>query len=290
MFSDNDIKIFDCVSFYNENELFDLRYELLKNCVDYFVVVEGKYDFNKKKKKFNFNFKKYPKNKIRYVKVENLPKNIDYKKYPDFLEDYYRQRMYDGLYGANPCDVVLFSCLDEIPHPDSIKKILKFNKYNRKIGICFQRMVAFKYNFQILTESRWFNLWPGTKFFRYHSIMGIRAMTWYSQPDLRNFLNYFKYNIIFDKGYHFSWMGGKKSIIQKYLAMSKVEERFKKEQNLKIKYFKKSELESLLTENLDTKNDVKFISEIYGSKITKIIPNLFYNNLFYKKLKRAKLI
>ena len=39
---------------------------------------KGKYDFNKKKKKFNFNFKKYPKKKIRYIKVENLPKNIDF--------------------------------------------------------------------------------------------------------------------------------------------------------------------------------------------------------------------
>ena len=118
------------------------------------------YDFNKKKKGFRFNFRKYPKKKIRYIKVEALPKNIDFNKYSDFLEDYYRQRMYDGLYGANPYDVVLFSCLDEIPHPDSVKKILTFNKYNRKIGICFQKMMAFNYNFQTSTESRWFNLWP----------------------------------------------------------------------------------------------------------------------------------
>jgi len=290
MSPDNNVKIFDCVNFYNEHQLFDLRYQLLKNLVDYFVVVEGMYDFNKKKKGFHFNFKKYPKKKIRYIKVETLPKNIDFNKYSDFLEDYYRQRMYDGLYGANPQDVVLFSCLDEIPHPDSIKKILRFNKYNRKIGICFQKMMAFNYNFKISTESRWFNLWPGTKFFRYHSIMGIRAMTWYSQPDLRNIFNYIKYNIIFDKGYHFSWMGGKKNVIQKYAAMCKVEERFKKEQNINVKYFKNKDLKNLLTENLDSKKDIEFISKLFESKIKKITPNLFYNNLFYKELKRAKLI
>ena len=52
---DNNIKIFDCVNFYNEHQLFDLRYELLKNIVDHFVVVEGMYDFNKKKKGCLYN-------------------------------------------------------------------------------------------------------------------------------------------------------------------------------------------------------------------------------------------
>jgi len=69
MSPDNNVKIFDCVNFYNEHQLFDLRYQLLKNLVDYFVIVEIMYYFNKKKKGFNFIFKKYKKKKKKIIKI-----------------------------------------------------------------------------------------------------------------------------------------------------------------------------------------------------------------------------
>ena len=35
-------KIIDCITFYNENFIFELRYNVIKNFVDYFVVCESR--------------------------------------------------------------------------------------------------------------------------------------------------------------------------------------------------------------------------------------------------------
>ena len=37
-------KIYDCVTFFDENLLVNTRFEILKDVVDYFVVVESMYD------------------------------------------------------------------------------------------------------------------------------------------------------------------------------------------------------------------------------------------------------
>ena len=60
-------KIVDCITFFDNNFMFNLRYNILENYVDYFVVCESRYDHTGKKKKSNFIWKKkYKKNKIKY--------------------------------------------------------------------------------------------------------------------------------------------------------------------------------------------------------------------------------
>ena len=49
------MKIFDCITYYDEELLFDLRCHQLNNYVDYFVVVEAKFTHTGQKKKLNFN-------------------------------------------------------------------------------------------------------------------------------------------------------------------------------------------------------------------------------------------
>ena len=46
-----DFKIFDCITFYDENLLTNARFEILKDVVDFFIVCESKYDHNGNKKK-----------------------------------------------------------------------------------------------------------------------------------------------------------------------------------------------------------------------------------------------
>ena len=48
------MKIFDCVTFFEENRQINLRFNILNNYVDYFIVCEGKYDHQGKKKKINY--------------------------------------------------------------------------------------------------------------------------------------------------------------------------------------------------------------------------------------------
>ena len=47
-------KIYDCITMYNENLLVNSRFEILNEVVDYFIVVESKYDHKGNEKKTNF--------------------------------------------------------------------------------------------------------------------------------------------------------------------------------------------------------------------------------------------
>ena len=51
------VKIFDCITFYNANMLFDLRYNVLKDYVDYFVVCEANKTHTGHYKGYNFDNK-----------------------------------------------------------------------------------------------------------------------------------------------------------------------------------------------------------------------------------------
>ena len=44
-------KIFDCITFFNENFITNLRFEILHKQVDYFIICESSYDHRGNKKK-----------------------------------------------------------------------------------------------------------------------------------------------------------------------------------------------------------------------------------------------
>ena len=73
----NKPKIYDCITFYNENFLTNLRFEILNEAVDHFVICESKYDHRGNQKKLNFNIEKYSNDKkIKYLVLEErFPKN-----------------------------------------------------------------------------------------------------------------------------------------------------------------------------------------------------------------------
>ena len=48
-------KIIDCVTFFDNNFMFEIRYNILVNYVDYFVICESKYDHKGKKKEISFS-------------------------------------------------------------------------------------------------------------------------------------------------------------------------------------------------------------------------------------------
>jgi len=70
------MKIFDCVTFFEEKKLLEIRFNILNNYVDYFVVCEGLYNHKGKKKKKNFNINKYLKfkKKLFTLHVPNFQK------------------------------------------------------------------------------------------------------------------------------------------------------------------------------------------------------------------------
>ena len=84
-------KLIDCITFFQENFIFKLRYKILKDVINEFIVCESIYDHQGNKKKINFNLenknyrdkiihiihnKKFRKQNKRNFKVSKLKKNI----------------------------------------------------------------------------------------------------------------------------------------------------------------------------------------------------------------------
>ena len=53
------MKIFDCTTFFDENLMLEVRFNILNKYVDKFVIVEAKYSHSGDKKKLNFNYNKF---------------------------------------------------------------------------------------------------------------------------------------------------------------------------------------------------------------------------------------
>ena len=49
-------KIYDCITFFDENILVNLRFEILKDVVDYFIVCESNFDHKGEKKKLILSY------------------------------------------------------------------------------------------------------------------------------------------------------------------------------------------------------------------------------------------
>ena len=153
-------KIFDCITFFNSNYLFDIRFNILKDVVDFFVVCEANTTHTGKKKKFNFNsknLKKY-KDKIIYIKVKNIPKLKLTQKNKFELIKIQIENLFQGIAQAKKDDLIILSDEDEIPNPNKIKSF-NFKKY--KFGIFLQKLYYFKLNIQNLTEAK--DGWPGSR-------------------------------------------------------------------------------------------------------------------------------
>jgi len=142
-------KIYDCITFFNENLLTNLRFEILNEVVDFFVICESKYDHMGNKKKLNFNLlnDKF-KNKIRYIIIE--------EQFPDTVngwecEKFQREKLFDGLKDAESDDYIIYSDTDEIPDPKKLKNIKLENKY----GIFLQKFFVYKLNIFNKYETPW---------------------------------------------------------------------------------------------------------------------------------------
>ena len=74
-------RIFDCVTFFDEDILLEVRLNILKDIVDFFIIVEAKQDHQGKSKNLNFKIDRYKefKDKIIYRVIDRLELNQDTK-------------------------------------------------------------------------------------------------------------------------------------------------------------------------------------------------------------------
>ena len=132
-------RIIDCITFFNENFIFDLRYNIIKDFVDFIVICESKYDHRGNEKKLNFDLKKYSSDKkIKYVVHQNpFPK----KNNPWENQALQREYLLKNLDFVDDDDYIFFSDPDEIPNTDLYSNL----KLEKKFGIFMQKNFNYKF-------------------------------------------------------------------------------------------------------------------------------------------------
>tara|TARA_B100001013_G_C24597851_1_gene437543 strand:- start:186 stop:989 length:804 start_codon:yes stop_codon:yes gene_type:complete len=141
-------KIIDCITFFQENLMFKIRYEVLKDIVDYFVVCESIFDHKGRNKNLNFDKKLIKDQKIKYIIHQN-----NFNTSASVWQNQAEQRdfMLNSLKFVDDEDLIFFSDPDEIPNPE----ILKNFKLQKKYGIFFQQCFNYKFNLYNPHESPW---------------------------------------------------------------------------------------------------------------------------------------
>ena len=147
--------IYDCFQYFNEDHILDLRFNILNEKVDYFVISESTKTHQGSGKKLNFNlnnFKKF-KHKIKYVVAdyERVEKFDNHTGGESVVEQHQRNSLSEGLVGANDNDLIILSDSDEIPDLTKLNQIKKSSKFTA----FSQMMFMYKLNLQNLNESNW---------------------------------------------------------------------------------------------------------------------------------------
>ena len=223
------MRIFDCTTFYSEHLMMDIRFNILNEFVDKFIVCESTISHSGKKKKLNFDINNYPKfkDKINYIVIDEEPLNIIGDK--NGLAEPYEQRsdslkrielsydyMIKALSGVNDDDLIILSDNDEIPNLNS----RQFKNSNKDIYIFKQLFFYYKFNlFYDLVP------WFGSKAAKKKKLL---SMSW-----LRNLKNkkypfwrldtlfsknrYINLEIIKDGGWHFTNLMTAETMYEKYM-------------------------------------------------------------------------
>jgi hypothetical protein len=197
------MKIYDCFTFNNEFELFELRLHELYDYVDYFVLVEANRTFQNNIKPLYYadNNKRFDqwKDKIIYVPVTDMPEDTD----PWGRERHQRDAILRGLPNAEPNDIIMIGDADEIPRPETVQKLR-----SSRASVWGFRMPLFnfKYNYMMVTQDL-YSVWSGA----------VRKHTLIAPEDfrrMRHALNGFPLNyndgtveIMEHAGWHFTYLG-----------------------------------------------------------------------------------
>ncbi len=121
-------KVYDCFSFFNELDLLEIRLHELDPVVDYFVLVEATRTHQKQPKPLYFaenyeRFKAFEK-KIIHVVVDKYPNFFSRFRVPTPMDydNHQKNQIIQGLKGAQPDDIIIYSDLDEIPKAEKIRE------------------------------------------------------------------------------------------------------------------------------------------------------------------------
>ena len=221
------MKIIDTTTYYKEDLMLNLRFNILDRYVDYFVICEAKFSHSGQEKELFFdikNFKKFEK-KIIYLIVENEPNNIiiNHDNKTSILRNnsvqrinFQRDFIKKSFNQFSPNDFILYSDNDEIPNLENIN----FKKISNDKIINNKKLFFYKFNLHLPKVN-----WYGTKGC---SVKNLKTITWlrniknkkYNKYRLDTLFSDTKYNdvdIIENGGWHFSNLKNIDELRLKYL-------------------------------------------------------------------------
>ena len=219
------MKIIDCTTYYSEDLMLDIRFNILNEFVDKFIIVESKFSHSGEQKKLNFDINKFQKfkDKIEYLIIENEPDGIienienssEIKRKNSLLRI---EQSYDFIMNAlddvDDNDLVCLSDNDEIPNFNSEY----FKKSNNDIFIFKQLFFYYKFNlFYDLIP------WYGTKACRKKKLLSFswlrnlknKKYPFWRLDTLFSNLKHMNLQIVEDGGWHFTNIKTAKDIYTK---------------------------------------------------------------------------
>lgn len=208
------MSVIDICLYHNEEELLDLRFEVLRSVVDLFIVVEGDLTFQGKKRETTD-----PKTRkiaigggrkvapIMYY-LATLPEEAES---PWEREKIQRNAMKFAAIEHTYPDrdhLIMISDVDEIPKPEAVREASLWAGLGHVV--CFQQIHSYyQMNLVDQTES-----WFGTRALT-------SSMLEHTTPhDIRSVVSYEGQHLIEDGGWHFGWLGDKEKLRQKVAAFS----------------------------------------------------------------------
>jgi beta-1,4-mannosyl-glycoprotein beta-1,4-N-acetylglucosaminyltransferase len=221
--------IYDCFQYFNEDHVLDLRFNILNENVDYFVVSESTKTHQGRDKKLNFNINNFSKfkHKIKYI-VADYQEKIDFENHiggESLVEQHQRDSLSRGLIKAHDNDLIILSDSDEIPDLTKLNQVKK----NTKFTAFSQLMFMYKLNLQNLNESNWIGSKMTLKK-NFPKPQKLRNLKFKEYP----FWRFDKFGLqIIKAGWHFSFLQKPSDIATKIKSYSHGE--FNKSDNIDVK-------------------------------------------------------
>ena len=221
------MKIIDTTTYFEEDLMMDLRFNILDPFIDKFIVCEARFSHSGKKKEIKFDKKNFPKfeDKIIHSIVDNEPANLIIKNNLSNSEirmnsilriQHQRNFISNFIDQFSPEDYLIHSDNDEIPNLEAYN--LKNNK--KKFVIFKQKMFYYKFNLSLPNLN-----WYGSKACKIKDLKSIdflrsiknKSYPFYRLDTLLSDIKHQSVKIVENGGWHFSNLKNLEELERKYL-------------------------------------------------------------------------
>ena len=221
------MKIIDSTTYFEEDLMMDLRFNILDPYVDEFIVSEATFSHSGKEKEIKFDKKKFSKfeKKINHIILEKEPNNIIKKDKLSYVEKRHnsimrikeqRNHISKFLSKYSPEDFLIYSDNDEIPD----LKNFDLQKIKKDVVIFKQKIFYYKFNL-ILPGIDWF----GSKACKIKNLKTVdilrnsknKKYAFYRIDALFSDIKHQSLQVVQNGGWHFSNLKTHEDLHKKYL-------------------------------------------------------------------------